>query len=609
MEKMLRIVFIAIMLLSLSACGNHPAEEPLSEWVSTETLENSGQADTETVKITYMPIPDEYRQASENPGQLERMTYDSSGGEKYAYVYVPYGYDAEDEETRYDILYLMHGGGGSAETYFGSDSRPDSFKNVIDNLIANGRMEPVLIVAPSFYPAGDSDASVSNAAALTGNFHKELTQDLIPAVESVYHTYAETVDSEGLAGSRSHRAFGGFSMGSVTTWYNFIHCLDYFGVFLPSSGDCWALGQMAGGSSPADTAEYLADIVRESGYTAEDFQIYAATGTEDIAYDMLNSQIEAMKELEDVFLYSDTAQDGNLHYILADGLTHTRSAACDYVYDVLPLIYPPEENAMESRILVETDYEMQEIQTKINGQTIYGVAYIPQTESEKMPLVICAHGLGASHRSCDEYASEFAAHGIAAYCFDFRGGGGNRSDGRMTDMSVMTEVSDLEAILEATKSWDFVNPERIAFLGESQGGIVSAIAAARHPEDICGVVLCYPAFLVTDAVHERFETKEDIEDVYAFNWITAGRAYAEDMWDYDVYEEIGSFDKKVLLMHGDRDGIVPVSYSEKAYDAYPDSDFYIISGAGHGFSGRHLDEAMEHIWDYFYEIGMVGGTR
>ena len=49
------------------------------------------------------------------------------------------------------------------------------------------------------------------------------------------------------------------------------------------------------------------------------------------------------------------------------------------------------------------------------------------------------------------------------------------SDGSTTQMSVMTEVSDLEAVLAAAKSWDFVDADRIILNGFSQGGIVSAI--------------------------------------------------------------------------------------------------------------------------------------
>ena len=260
---------------------------------------------------------------------------------------------------------------------------------------------------------------------------------------------------------------------------------------------------------------------------------------------------------------------------------------------------------LELENLPTYDYRQQEIELDHQGQRIYGIAYIPSTENEKVPLVICAHGLGGSYQSNAAYAEQLASHGIAAYCFDFRGGGGSRSDGNTTEMSVMTEVSDLEVIMEAASEWDFVDENKIVLLGTSQGGITSAIAAARHTNKISGLVLMYPAFLVSDAVHEQFNSLEEVPDSFQFNWIIAGRPYVEDMWDYDVYEEIGNYTGNVLLMHGSADNIVPLSYSDRAAETYEDVEYYVIDGAGHGFSGSAFDEAVRHIFDYLQEIGII----
>lgn len=260
---------------------------------------------------------------------------------------------------------------------------------------------------------------------------------------------------------------------------------------------------------------------------------------------------------------------------------------------------------LELENLPAYNYQQQEIELDNQGQRIYGIAYIPDTENEKVPLVVCAHGLGGSYRSNEAYAEQLASHGIAAYCFDFRGGGGSRSDGDTTEMSVMTEVSDLEVIIEAASEWNFVDENKIVLLGTSQGGITSAIAAARHTDEISGLVLMYPAFLVSDAVHEQFDSIDEVPDSFRFNWITAGRPYVEDMWDYDVYEEIGNYTEKVLLMHGSADGIVPLSYSDRAAKTYEDVEYYVIDGAGHGFSGSDFDEAVRYIFNYLQEIGII----
>lgn len=255
------------------------------------------------------------------------------------------------------------------------------------------------------------------------------------------------------------------------------------------------------------------------------------------------------------------------------------------------------------------EYEQREIKVMNNGQRIYGIAYIPNTGAETVPLVICAHGLGGSYRDNLAYAEQLASHGLATYCFDFRGGGGSRSDGSTTEMSVMTEVSDLEVILDAAREWDFADPQRIVLLGTSQGGITSAIAAARRADDVAGAILMYPAFVVHDDIHKRFSSLDEVPEVFQFNWITAGRPYVEDMWDYDVYTEIGNYKDKVLLMHGSADGIVPVSYSDRAAEVYQDAEYYVINGAGHGFSGSAFEEAVGHIFDYLQEIGVISAAQ
>ena len=252
-----------------------------------------------------------------------------------------------------------------------------------------------------------------------------------------------------------------------------------------------------------------------------------------------------------------------------------------------------------------TKYIEKEIVVDYNGQRIWGIAYIPDDGKDIHPLIICSHGLGGSYRSCMEYAELFANHGIAAYCFDFRGGGGNRSDGSILDMSLLTEAEDLSAVIEDARTWDFVDRDKIVLLGESQGGAASTIAAARNSENVNGLILCYPALLVHDAVHEMFTSLDEVPDSYFFEWLTLGRKYAEDVWGYDIYSEIGNYTKPVLLMHGDRDNVVPISYSEKAAEIYPNVEYLVIKGGVHGFYGSAFEIAQDAILKYLQQIKVI----
>ena len=287
----------------------------------------------------YKELPQEYMSACENGGKVEKFVYttrdnlDFSGNakefEKYALVYLPEGYDENDTETRYNVLYLMHGGSDSPEWYFGGEGQSTQLKNIIDHLIANGECEPTIVCAVSYYTEYSNDATKN-----CKNFYIELTKDIIPVFETKYHTYAEDVTPEELKNSRRHRAFGGFSMGAVTTWATFENELDIIAYYMPISGDCWAKGMSQGEAN----AEYLDEKVKESGWGPEDFYIYSGTGSNDIAEPNLTPQIEAMKKL-DSFKWCKNFKNGNLYEAVYEGGYHDVNTVVRIIYNGLPKMF------------------------------------------------------------------------------------------------------------------------------------------------------------------------------------------------------------------------------------------------------------------------------
>ena len=78
--------------------------------------------------------------------------------------------------------------------------------------------------------------------------------------------------------------------------------------------------------------------------------------------------------------------------------------------------------------------------------TIRGTQYLPA--GTKLPIAIVSHGFMANQDTVRQYAKKLAKLGYAAYCFDFCGGCviKGKSDGKTTEMSVLTGVKDLEAV-------------------------------------------------------------------------------------------------------------------------------------------------------------------
>ena len=139
-------------------------------------------------------------------------------------VYLPAGYDEQDHETKYDVLYLLHGVGGDRYEWLRSNGMVDNnfiVCNLFDNLIGNGDIRPLIVVFPEGRSAVDWTDTSFNAAGtnLLGfyYFDYELRYDLIPFIESNYHTIAKISDIsvEGTLRNRRHRALAGLSMGGM----------------------------------------------------------------------------------------------------------------------------------------------------------------------------------------------------------------------------------------------------------------------------------------------------------------------------------------------------------------------------------------------------------
>ena len=248
--------------------------------------------------------------------------------------------------------------------------------------------------------------------------------------------------------------------------------------------------------------------------------------------------------------------------------------------------------------------QIQEIWVQNGDDRIYGVAYVPAAEDgKKVPLVIFSHELGNDHTSGERYAERLAEAGYAAYVFDFRGGtvGGNRSDGSNSEMSILTEASDLESVLAAAKTWDFVDPDKIVLLGGSMGGLVTTVVGSTHQDEIAGMILMYPALSAKDdSGAEQYQSEDDVpEDVSLFGgWIHVGKNYITDLWTVDFDQLLSSYQGHMLLLHGDKDNTVPLSYSEAAREIIPDCEFYVIKDGGHEFFGQPFEDAMSYILPY-----------
>jgi enterochelin esterase-like enzyme len=150
-------------------------------------------------------------------GRLELFEYDSgvTGNRRKANVYLPPGYSPE---KKYPVLYLLHGIGGDITEWLNAGS-PNV---VLDNLIADGKAVPMIIVLPNGRALPDDrpgpNVFAPDQVAGFMKFERDLLDFLIPAIQAKYSTYTD----------RGHRALAGLSMGGGQTLnFGFAH-LDTF---------------------------------------------------------------------------------------------------------------------------------------------------------------------------------------------------------------------------------------------------------------------------------------------------------------------------------------------------------------------------------------------
>ena len=148
-------------------------------------------------------------------GKLEMISYDSKtvGTTRKMQVYTPPGYTTD---KKYPVLYLLHGIGGD-ETEWERFATPDV---LLDNLIADGKAVPMIIVMPNGRAQTNDrpEGNIYAAAPAFANFEHDLLDDVIPAIQLRYSTYT----------NRENRALAGLSMGGGQTLNFGLTHLDTF---------------------------------------------------------------------------------------------------------------------------------------------------------------------------------------------------------------------------------------------------------------------------------------------------------------------------------------------------------------------------------------------
>jgi enterochelin esterase family protein len=179
-------------------------------------------------------------------GDVRMVLYESKamGVHRYLWIYTPPGYDRS--ATRYPALYLLHGNGETQNGWV-ANGRANI---ILDNLIADGKAEPMVVVMPHGHPVQSASVGPFALVPPAGGdtsflnfrlFTRDLLDQIIPLVERTYRVSSDP----------RRRAIGGLSMGAFQSIEIGLAHPELFRSVLAYSGGFGSLGPQP----PADAIE------------------------------------------------------------------------------------------------------------------------------------------------------------------------------------------------------------------------------------------------------------------------------------------------------------------------------------------------------------------
>lgn len=217
-------------------------------------------------------------------GKVETVEYDSkaAAGKRAMLVYTPPGYE-KPADTKYPVLYLLHGGGDDQTGW----TKKGAAAAILDNLHADGKLVPMVVVMPNGRVVRSGEKPAGKFAGFE-EFGQDLLGDVIPYVEKHYRVKTD----------RASRALAGLSMGGLQTLDIGLTHLDRF---------AW-LGVFSSGWFPENRAKFEKEqqtLLKDPETNKKLALFWIANGKPDIAYKNNQAMLEMFDKYGLKYVYRE----------------------------------------------------------------------------------------------------------------------------------------------------------------------------------------------------------------------------------------------------------------------------------------------------------------
>lgn len=233
-------------------------------------------------------------------GSVEKTWYTSKQyrTERRLTIYTPPGYISS--KKKYPVLYLLHGSGGDEEAWVTLGRIP----NILDNLISEGKIEPMIVVMPNGNP---SKQAAPGETSENFNYHPVMSH-LLPnfgegSYEIAFDEIVKYIDTHYRTKAlKSQRAIAGLSMGGLHSMLisaNHPDLFDYIGLFSPATPKLWYMDTTRTAYKNLN-AKLI--VQKQKGYRL----YWISIGKTDFLYQPVQDYLKTLDENEFPYTYSES---------------------------------------------------------------------------------------------------------------------------------------------------------------------------------------------------------------------------------------------------------------------------------------------------------------